>query len=164
MDVPWLVGIGLLSPLLVFGAAWLVTSGALATAVTWVRTVALPAIGRGIAAGWRWVIRQIGRAIVAGWRNFTVKLADNLTKIITSVGLAALTGGDLWTIVLTGVAQFIASTVSTSGLSVRGIILVTSLVEILKKLLPKIPEWWGKWFRNRSQSKRGAASNYHRIR
>jgi uncharacterized membrane protein len=61
VDVPWLVGIGVLSPLLVFGAAWLVTSGALATAVTWVRTVVLPAIGRGIAAGWRWVTGQVVR-------------------------------------------------------------------------------------------------------
>jgi hypothetical protein len=69
VDVPWLVGIGVLSPLLVFGAAWLVTSGALATAVTWVRTVALPAIGRGIAAGWRWVIGQAVR--LWGWVRTT---------------------------------------------------------------------------------------------
>ncbi len=69
VDVPWLVGIGVLSPLLVFGAAWLVTSGALATAVTWVRTVALPAIGRGIAAGWRWVTGQAVR--LWGWVRTT---------------------------------------------------------------------------------------------
>jgi hypothetical protein len=88
------------------------------------------------------IAQRLWSLLVQGYRNFVEKLAENLTKIGVNVALSVildlLAGRPItvWTFLAPIIAYGIAGLFSTRGLGTIGIVLITALIEIFKKLVP----------------------------